>query len=135
MKVKYALAVVLVLGVSGPAFASGPACAQKISDIESQISHAKEHGNHRRISGLEKTLAAVRENCTDAALLSEKEEEISEKHEDIAELEEEILEKESEGRLDKVQKLERKLEHEQRELKILQQEVEQIKGLVESGRK
>jgi DNA repair exonuclease SbcCD ATPase subunit len=135
MTIKHVAAFGLALCMSGPALASNPACTRKISEIESQISHAKEAGNLRRVSGLERALSATRDKCTDAGLISDKEEDIADKQEDIAEIREEIREKEAEGRLDKVQKLERKLAHERGELGILMQELAEIKGAAASSSK
>lgn len=135
MIIKIATALAMALGLSSPALASDPACARKIADIESQIQHAKTSGNQNRAKGLERALSAARDNCTDAGLIAEKEEEVAEKREDIEDILEDLREKEEEGRLDKVKRLERKLAHERQELEILTQELAEIKSLSEGGRK
>lgn len=135
MTFRHAVFIAFSLGLSSPALALGPACAQKLAGIEQQIQHATEAGNSRREAGLERALSAVRNHCTDTDLLADKKDEIKDKLEDIAELREEIQEKEAEGRLDKVAKLERKLRHEQEELDILQRELAEIETLIASGSK
>lgn len=129
MTINHVVVFSLALGLSGPALASGPACAQKIAGIETQIQHAKESGNQNRIRGLERALSAARNHCTDAGLISDKEEEIAEKQDDIDDILEDMREKEEEGRFDKVKKLERKLAHEQEDLEVLKQELAEIKSL------
>ena len=127
------IAVSLALGLSSSALASEPACARKVAEIEVQIKHAKEAGNRDRVMGLERAMSSVQDHCTDAGLISEKEKEITKKQSDIDDILEEAREKESEGRLDKVEKLERKLAHERKELEVLRQDLADIKSLAGSN--
>ena len=129
MTIKHAAAFAIALGCSAPALASNPACARKVADIESQIHHAKAAGNQHRVKGLQRALSAAQQHCTDAGLIADIEEEIADKREDLNDILEDIHEKEEEGRIDKAERLERKLAHEQEELKILMKELEEIRSL------
>lgn len=133
--IRLTITLSLVLGFSGPALASEPACARKIAEIETQVRYAKEAGNQGRVMGLERAMSAAQVHCTDAGLISEKEKEIDEKQDDINDILDDLREKEKEGRLDKVKKLERKLTHEREELEVLRQELADIKSLTGANSK
>lgn len=116
----------LACALAGSARAADPACNQKAAEIERQIGYAQEAGNHARVDGLRKALAANRENCTDSRLIDGLKRDIAEQQEEIDELRADIREKESEGRYDKVKKLERKLADAQDDLKDLQQSLAEM---------
>ena len=124
------IAVSLLLGLFClPVLASNPACQYKASEIETQIQHAREHGNTHRVRGLERALANVKAHCSDTDLLREKREQIRDQEEDIQEVLAELQEKRADGRQDKVQKLERKLAREREELMQLQDELQELESL------
>lgn len=112
-----------------PVLANNPACQYKASEIETQIQHARAHGNTHRVRGLERALANVKAHCSDTDLLREKREQIRDQQEDIQEIVLELQEKRAQGRQDKVQKLERKLAREREELTQLQDELQELQSL------
>src|SRR5690606_11283043 len=129
MTIKHVVVFSLALCLSGPALASGPACAKKIAGIETQIQHAKESGNQNRIRGLERALSAARNHCTDAGLISGKEEKIAEEQDDIDDNLEDFRETAEQGRFDKGKKLARKLAPEEGDLTAPTQALAQCTAL------
>lgn len=132
MGINRLLMLVLMSCFAVPVLADNPACQLKAAGIELQIGLAKEADNSNRVRGLEKALSQVKKNCTDAALIADKKEDVAEQEEDIAEILEEIQEKQSEGRDDKVSKLERKLQREQDELDVLRGELRELERVASS---
>ena len=116
----------LACALASPAQAANPACDQKADEIQRQIEQARQAGNHHRVDGLQRALAANRENCTDRQLIDVLKRDIAEEQAEIDQLRAEIREKESEGRDDKVKKLERKLADAQEDLKNLQQSLAEM---------
>lgn len=114
---------------AGLAQAANPACDMKAAEVEAQIAHARQNGNEHRQRGLERALANLRANCTDASLIRDIQEDIDDQREDIRELEEDLAEKRAEGRQDKVARIERKLEEERAELGDLEGELKYLQGI------
>ncbi len=105
-------------------------CAKRISDIETQLQFAEGAGNTAKVIGLQKSLANVKQNCTEQSMTAKSEKKvqklnkkINETKEDIAEHQEEMKEAMSKGKMDKVHKQQRKIEEKQLKLKHLQGEL------------
>ncbi|WP_341644613.1 DUF1090 family protein [Thauera sp. SDU_THAU2] len=67
MKRKTIPMLLVVIAAFAPATsiaAESDPCLEKSREIESQMEHARAHGNRDRLAGLERALAAVEANCT-----------------------------------------------------------------------
>lgn len=109
-------------------------CAEKISKLETQLQFAKSAENTSEIIGLKKSLANIRQHCTEKSMTAKSEkkvrklnEKIEETKEDIAEHQEDMREAESKGRMDKAHKKQRKIKEKQLKLKHLQKELSETK--------
>lgn len=113
MKRRSILMLLAAAAVSAPAMlvaADGDPCLEKRRDIESQIEHARAHGNRDRLAGLERALAAAEANCTPEGLRQARERDAAEAAEKVAERERELAEARAEGKdADKIAKREAKL--------------------------
>ena len=105
-------------------------CAKRISDIETQLQFAESAGNAAKVIGLKKSLANVKQNCTEKSLTEKSEKKtrklnkkVEETKEDIAEHQEKMKEAMSKGKMDKVHKQQRRIEEKQIKLKHLQDEI------------
>lgn len=113
---KLAVAMTLLSLVTGLAHAQ-ESCASKEADIRRQLEHAREQGNAGRIGGLETALSKVRENCSEAELQAERQEDIDEAREEISEREADLQEALRDGDPQKIDKRERKLDEAREELR------------------
>jgi Protein of unknown function (DUF1090) len=99
-------------------------CAAKKADIEQQIDYAKAHNNSHRVAGLEKALAEVSANCTDASLRAQREADVRKKEQKVTEREQELTEAQGSGRADKIKKKQEKLEDAKEELNAAKAELD-----------
>ena len=109
-------------------------CAERISELETQLQFAESAGNTAKVIGLKKSLANIRQHCTEKSMTEKSEKKaqklnkkIEETKEDIAEHQEDMREAASEGRMDKVHKKQRKIKEKQLKLKHLQKEMSETK--------
>ncbi|MDM4208900.1 DUF1090 domain-containing protein [Klebsiella spallanzanii] len=98
-------------------------CAAKEQQIQQQIDYATKHGNNHRISGLEKALSELRQNCTDEKLTQERKNKISEKEKKVTERMTELNQAKETGNADKINKKEKKLQEAKSELLEAQSEL------------
>ncbi|MDX6018819.1 DUF1090 domain-containing protein [Scandinavium sp. V105_16] len=105
----FALLLLALPATSAFAAAGLTGCAAKKADIEQQIDYAKAHNNSYRVAGLEKALAEVTANCTDASLRADREADVRKKEQKVAEREQELNEAKASGRADKIEKKQEKL--------------------------
>jgi hypothetical protein len=91
-------------------------CAAKKDQIQQQIEYAQKYNNSGQIAGLEKALAEVNTNCTDASLRTEREADVRKKEQKVTEREQELTEAKTTGRTDKIQKKQEKLDDAKEEL-------------------
>ncbi|WP_398501235.1 DUF1090 domain-containing protein [Variovorax sp.] len=112
------LAAAAVLA-SGQAFAQGgpeAGCAAKREAISRDIEAAKAEGQDHRVRGLERALAEVRRNCSDAKLAARHQERIRGEERKVAQRERELAEARRKGDRDKIARREDKLREAQAEL-------------------
>lgn len=98
-------------------------CVAKEQQIQQQIDYATQHGNKHRISGLEKALSELRQNCTDEKLTQERKNKISEKERKVTERMTELNQAKETGNADKINKKEKKLQEAKSELIEAQSEL------------
>lgn len=111
--------------ISVTAYSSGElkGCAAKEAQIQQQIDYATQHGNHHRLSGLEKALSELRQNCTDEKLTQERNHKIAEKERKVNERTAELVRAKETGNADKIHKKEKKLQEAKDELLDAQNEL------------
>ncbi|MET0350150.1 MAG: DUF1090 family protein, partial [Rhizobacter sp.] len=63
-------AILLITSASGYAATLSPACQSKHDAVAAKLAQAKETGNSEQQSSLQKSLAAIDSQCTDAKLTS-----------------------------------------------------------------
>lgn len=121
MKRKTIPMLLVVIAAFAPATsiaAESDPCLEKSREIESQMEHARAHGNRDRLAGLERALAAVEANCTPEALLQARERDAAEAAEKVAERQRELAEAHAEGKgADKIAEREAKLAEARDELR------------------
>ena len=118
-----AIVPVALLGASS-AFAGNVDCATKIRAIETQIDHAKQHGNTSRIAGLQDALANTKANCSNAGLAERADRKMRDAQQDVDKAQAEVREAEGKlreardtGNAKKIRKAERHLADKQRKLR------------------
>lgn len=79
-----------LLFVSTATFAGTQDCATRISAIQTQIQNAKQWGNVNQVAGLERSLANVQANCTNAGQLERAERNVQDKQEDVRKAQAEV---------------------------------------------
>jgi hypothetical protein len=121
--------LMLVLGVGlasigGIAQADEPqlGCAGKKQAIEREINYARENGNTRRVQGLQKALAEA-QNCNDAQLQRESENDVAKAQAKVQERERELAEEKAEGKSKDIAKAQKKLDLANKELETAKAEV------------
>lgn len=104
------LAAALVAGAvhANPAQPSS-GCRAKVDEIQAELDAARAQNNARKVTGLEKALAAASTNCTDAGLKAERDEAVREKQEKVRERQEELREERAEGDQEDIARAEQKL--------------------------
>jgi hypothetical protein len=105
---KYAIATISLMLATGLVQAQ-ESCAAKEAEISRQLEHAREHGNDRRVRGLETAQNEVQCACTDAGLQAERQEDIDEARDEVAEREADLQEALEDGSPEKIEKRQRKL--------------------------
>jgi len=113
------LATAAALTTSGLAMAQpGPSatCAAKRDAISRDIDAAKADGQTQRVRGLERALAEVRRNCSDARLAADHQQRVRSQERRVAQRERELREARRKGDADKVARREDKLREAQAEL-------------------
>jgi len=119
------LAFAGILLTVGPALA-GRNCEVKEQILEKKIAIAKARGNSRQLAGLERSLANVRQYCTDDSLRGNAEMKVLEKQEKVMEREAELEEARAKGDAKKIAKRERKLHAAQAEVAAAEQELKAL---------
>lgn len=130
MKLSIILSLCALLGMSSNVFAADcsnlKACERKYCEIESQLSIAKSQGNEFKVDGLNKALAAAKENCTLEALHDDIEDEINDAAEDIEEYESDLQDAKSANKMDKIEKYQRKIAEQQQKIARLNIELAEL---------
>jgi hypothetical protein len=118
MIVKKAIFSTILMGMvfSAQAETINTGCEAKKEDIRKQIDYARTHGNTHRISGLEKALSEVNENCTDASLMKERQAKVAEKRMKVTERQTDLQEARETGNQEKINKKLKKLNEAEMEL-------------------
>ncbi len=113
--IKYApLALALCLGAA-QAQEVPRGCAAKRQAIEREIAYARETGNTQRLRGLERALAAS-QDCNDAQLRREREDEVRAAEAKVKEREAELADEQAEGKVKDIAKAQRKLDEARHDL-------------------
>lgn len=112
-----------LLSITAHASSELNGCAAKEHEIQQQIDYATQHGNHHRLSGLEKALSELRQNCTDEKLTLERKHKIAEKERKVNERMAELDRAKETGSTDKIRKKEKKLQEAKSELLEAQNEL------------
>ncbi|SEF23070.1 DUF1090 domain-containing protein [Variovorax sp. NFACC27] len=94
-------------------------CEAKREAIGRDIEEAKARGQKQRLRGLEKALAEVRRNCTEAKLAAEHQRRIRDQEREVAKRERDLRDARRNGGADKVARREDKLREAQAELQQL----------------
>ena len=100
-------------------------CAAKRQAISSQIEQAKAHGNSAQQAGLEKALAEVTANCTDASLKKERENKVLDAKHDVSRRQADLDKAMKKGDPDKINKRKEKLADSRKELQDAVEELDQ----------
>ena len=100
-------------------------CAAKRQAISSQIEQAKAHGNSYQQAGLEKALAEVTANCTDAGLKKERENKVLDAKHDVSRRQADLDKAMKKGDPDKINKRKEKLAEARKELQDAVEELDQ----------
>lgn len=114
----FVLAGFAVLASTLAAAQPGPAttCAAKREAIGRDIEAAKAEGQPHRVRGLERALAEVRRNCSDAKLAAEHQQRVRSQERKVAQRERDLKEAQRKGDADKIARREDKLREAQAEL-------------------
>ncbi|WP_198084653.1 DUF1090 domain-containing protein [Variovorax sp. E3] len=114
----FVLAGFAVLASTLAAAQPGPAatCAAKREAIGRDIEAAKAEGQPHRVRGLERALAEVRRNCSDAKLAAEHQKRVRSQERKVAQRERDLKEAQRKGDADKIARREDKLREAQAEL-------------------
>ncbi|MBL4745783.1 MAG: DUF1090 domain-containing protein [Flavobacteriaceae bacterium] len=91
-------------------------CAAQEQQIKTQLSYAEKYGDKERLKGLKIALQKVTENCTDESLKAKRMEKIAKYEAEVAERKQDLIEATNSGKLNKVDKKERKLQEAMDEL-------------------
>lgn len=112
------LATAAALASGGAVAQPGPSatCEAKREAIGHDIDAAKANGQTQRVRGLERALAEVRRNCTDAKLAAEHQQRVRSQERKVAERERDLREARRKGDAEKVARREDKLREAQAEL-------------------
>lgn len=97
-------------------------CDIKASEIQKQIDYAQAHGNAQKVTGLEKALAEVKENCSEQKIVTELKRKIADKQQKVAEREAALKQAQAKGKPNKIAKQQEKLVEAKQELEKAQQE-------------
>ena len=100
-------------------------CAAKRQAISSQIEQAKAHGNSYQQAGLEKALAEVTANCTDAGLKKERENKVLDAKHEVSRRQADLDKAMKKGDPDKINKRKEKLADSRKELQDAVEELDQ----------
>ncbi|WP_296559785.1 DUF1090 domain-containing protein [Pigmentiphaga sp.] len=85
-------------------------CLQKRAEILKEIEQARQHGNDRRVAGLNRALREQEAHCTPESIRQARAQDVAEARQKVAERERELQEAQSEGKdADKLAKREAKL--------------------------
>jgi C4-dicarboxylate-specific signal transduction histidine kinase len=114
----FVLAGFAVLASTLAAAQPGPAatCAAKREAIGRDIEAAKAEGQPHRVRGLERALAEVRRNCSDAKLAAEHQQRVRSQERKVTQRERDLKEAQRKGDADKIARREDKLREAQAEL-------------------
>ncbi|GLZ85139.1 hypothetical protein Pres01_11900 [Metapseudomonas resinovorans] len=126
MKRRLSLPFVLVAGalLTQPLLAAETGCAAKRQAIEQRIEVAKAQGNAAQQAGLEKALAEVKANCTEAGLRQEREAKVAGYEAEVRQREADLREAQAKGDSEKIAKRQAKLEEARAELSAAQKALE-----------
>jgi hypothetical protein len=126
MKRHSSLPFALIAGalLAQPALAAETGCAAKREAIEQRIEAAKAHGNAAQQAGLERALAEVQANCTDAGLRQQRGAKIAEQRAEVRQREADLREAEAKGDPAKIAKRQAKLEEARAELDAAEKALE-----------
>jgi len=95
-------------------------CAKRQCEVSRQLEMARAHDNGHKAAGLERALADISSNCTDAGMAADLQQDIDKVNHDLAEHEQDLAEARAKGKLDKVRKYESKIAEDQAEIKQLE---------------
>ena len=109
-------AILLFTGVSGFAATLSPACQAKHDAVAAKIASAKETGNSEQQSSLQKSLAAIDSQCTDAKLTSMHDSSVKKQEATVAKRQAELDKATAGGNASKTKKAQNKLDAEQAKL-------------------
>ncbi|MBX9800353.1 MAG: DUF1090 domain-containing protein [Burkholderiaceae bacterium] len=112
------LSGLLLAAVITTAHAAEPltGCAAKRQEVETQIEHARAHGNKAQEKKLNIALKQIVDHCTDEGLRKEREADIKKKENNVAERKAELEKAQASGKTKKIAKQQKKLQEAETEL-------------------
>jgi len=112
-------ALLLVTSMSGHAATLSPACQAKHDNVAAKIAKAKETGNSEEQSSLQKSLAAIDSQCTDAKLTAQHDAAVKKQEATVAKRQAELDKATAGGKAAKTKKAQGKLDAAQAKLEKL----------------
>lgn len=104
-------------------------CEQKICEIETQLTMAKQTGNTNQLTGLQMALDNVRASCSDAQMQQGLSTKLAAANQDLVRYQADLQQAERDGKKDKVMQYRKKLEEITSEIKRLKDQQRQLKQL------
>ena len=101
-------------------------CAQKVCQVEKQISIAKETGNDHKIDGLNEALNEINAHCSDDKIISSLEDDLAKANDELKEHQEELKEAQAEEKGDKIEKYNEKIKEDEAEISALKEELSKM---------
>ena len=125
------LATLTLLAVSSFSFGaescvSLKGCAQKVCQVEKQISIAKETGNKHKIDGLNEALNKINTHCSDDKIISSLEDDLSKANDELKEHQEDLKEAHAEEKSDKIEKYNAKIKEDEAEISELKEKLSKM---------
>lgn len=105
----------------------GDSCDAKRNAIERELPYAREQDNTHRVSGLEKALAEVNTNCSDASIRSDLEKKVLDAEDEVRRREEDLRKAQAKGDRKKIVRRQKKLEQAQTELELMRVRLQALK--------
>ncbi|ABR90815.1 Uncharacterized conserved protein [Janthinobacterium sp. Marseille] len=109
-------ALLLLASVTGHAAEPLTGCAAKRQEVQTQIEHARAHGNKTQEKKLNIALKEIVDHCTDEGLRREREADIKKKENKVAERKADLEKAQAGGKTKKIAQQQKKLQQAEAEL-------------------
>ncbi|MDI2112718.1 DUF1090 domain-containing protein [Commensalibacter nepenthis] len=122
---------------SVPAFANDhydfKTCKEKVAEIQTKLSYAKQSNNQIKINKLERKLNRINIKCKDSYLQEKYQGKVDDEQEDVFEATDELKQAQQDGNAQIIAKRQKKLEEKQAEFKAAQTALETFKNKIKAN--